>query len=284
MSVDIAVGCAVWDRAWSLDVWFDSLLENVKPERTALAFVVYAEDQRTREIIANRSEDFAKVEIMRHRGQQFSRKQLEAEEYASLAQSRNALLSVAIKLKPVWYVSWDPNIVVAPGTLSKAISLKKPAATVWCWLNRQAPKRMMYGGTEVEFQEPMNSTVLSWRNKQRTGHLPGGEWDEYTGSNWKVQAFQQWALLHRSAYTTCSFGPHPDGEFTKLSQDLAQRGFERWCCADETAVSIQSYEEAELGLQKLLLLAGQKPLAAQRTDPQDDELQTLGLYPTGERQ
>lgn len=284
MSLATVVGCAVWDRAWSLDVWFDSLLENVDPKQTGLAFVVYAEDQRTREIIAKRSEEFRVVEVMRHRGQQFNRRYLEAEEYASLAQSRNALLSVAIKLRPEWYLSWDPNVVVAPGTVPKAISLGKPATTVWCWLNRQAPKRMVYNDTEVEFQEPMRSTVLNWRKEGRAGHLPGGEWDEFSGGVWKAQAIQQWALLHRVAYSSCSFGPHPDGEFAKLSLDLARRGFERWCVADETAVSIQTYEEAELGLRKLLLLADHKPLAAQRTEPQDDELQTLGLYPTGDKQ
>lgn len=289
MTVSTVIGCAVWDRVWCLDVWFDSLLENVDPSDTGLAFVVYAEDQRTREIIARRSGDFAAVDITRHRSQQFGKEALAKEQYASLAQSRNSLLKTAHKLRPEWYLNWDPNIVIPAGSLDRMKDLGKSATTIWSWTNRQAPRRMMYesfklGVIEVEFQDQMFATALGRTAEGRVTHLSGGSWEEFTNATWKAQVIQQFVLLNEQAYRTCSFGPHPDGEFVKLSMDLARRGLECWCYADEIGVSIQNQEEVDAGLRKLLLLAGQTPLASQRVEQDDEELQTLGLYPTGDRQ
>jgi hypothetical protein len=310
VTTDLVVGCPVWDRAWSLPLWFDSVLANVQPERTGLAFVIPANDYATREVIAERCTPFAWCEVVRDRYEQFDREHRQTNNHASLAQARNHLLAIVNRVGPAFYASWDSDLLLAPGVMRQMLAHRfsvsvsggrTPAMmTVWTWLNRQPPTKVRkvpfhgvdeYGeikqGKSVPAwtQVPMAATVMRWEAPIRAHHLDPRDWDRCAQGFWPADVGLAIQMMDARAYKSARYSPHVHGEDIPFNWSLKQRDLPVYCYGEQPGVHLAIHDhrvalqEAALGYPAIMTLAEQKPLAAEWTEPRDEMDVALGMFP-----
>lgn len=289
--VEFIVGAPVWDRAWSLPLWFQSVRANVDPAVTGLCFVVPPSDDATRDAIARLSWGFAWVEVLRDRGPQVAREDRSANNHRTLARARNQILQVVERVRPRWFVSWDTDMLVPVGTVARVCRRELPLVTIWTWLNRQAPRRLLYqNGAEPEevfYQDAVQATAMDWDPHVvgRARHYPGEGFVMRSRSLWPCGVALAWQLMDERAYRYAHYAPHHDGEDVPFNWMLHSRGIQRMCLGD--VVGVHLYDrfasgEIALGWPDVMMLAKQKPLAAEWTGPRTVIHQALGFYPLGQ--
>lgn len=285
------VGAPVWDRAWSLPLWFDSVEANVPKAETGLVFVVPPTDQTSRDVIRERSEGFAFCEVLRDKHKPFDREHRGEQKHTTLAAARNQILVEVNKVRPEWYISWDSDLLIAPGVVEIIAAQQYPICTVWTWLNRQAPEKLQWldedWGEEmrlVQWQEPMQATAMEWHDKQRRAHhLPGESWDKRTQGFWETDVVLGFQMMQRQVYRTCSFDKHIDGEDIPFNLQLEANKIPRWVYGEQPGVHLYTLDRAELewGYPEIMGLADQKPLAATHKPATPNDA-ILGFYPIEE--
>lgn len=294
--LEYLVACPAWDRSWSLDLWFQSVRDNVDPAKTALAFVVPPEDEATRETIRQHTEqnDFAWVEVMRDKNAQFDRDERSSEnKHHTLAVARNRLLGLACKTRPRRFLSWDSDLLLSPGAISRIEEHRKlhPAVIgVWAWLNRHEPHRALDdvdgegNKRRVLWEEPMQATAMEWIAEQKAVHLPGADWDIRTSSLFRADVVLGFQMMPEEVYTSTHYAAHVDGEDIPFNWQLERRKIPRYIFGDEVAVHLYNHDPKEiaLGWPGIMDLANCKPLAATRIEPRDPVDETLGFYPVTE--
>ena len=177
-------------------------------------------DQTSRDVIAARGEQFAFCEVLRDKHQPFDRETRGAVKHSTLAHARNQILVEVNKVRPQHYISWDSDLLVAPGTVEKIAQADVPICTVWAWLNRQEPQRLRHQDADgapmrsVLWQEPMQATAMEWagEDRRRAQHLPGEGWDHYAAGLWQTDVVLGFQMMRPNVYMTCRYGPHADGE------------------------------------------------------------------------
>jgi hypothetical protein len=279
----------VWDRGWCLDIWFDSVCANVEQENTGLCFVVPTEDYASRDVINRRGEEFVFCTVIRDKNEQHDRIARQTDNHRSLALARNAILKQVEEVGPKFYLSWDSDLLVMPGTVGLLRTHDESVQTIWTWLNRQPPKRGRHWveeenrTIEVEWQEPMAATAMAWEAPQRAVHFDGKDWDKYARGHWRCDVALAFQLMKREAYSVASYAPHPHGEDIPFNWALEQRGIPRYCYGEQPGVHLftrdHALEEVKLGYPEIMKLADQKPLAAVRTEPRPEAYEAIGLFP-----
>lgn len=293
MTVSLVVGCPVWDRAWALDTWFDSVEANCDPEDTGLCFVVPPADYATREAIARRSEPFAWCEVLRDRNPAHDRLARQADNHLSLAVARNQILQQVQRVGPRHYLSWDSDLFVEPGLVPELCGLGKPVVTVWTWLNRARPRRVRHfrdpesaEWLDVLVEPPMCATAMEWDEGRtdRAHHLDPARWHECASGLWEADVALAFKLMSPGVYAATHYGPHPHGEDIVFARALARRGIRPWCYGDSVGVHLAldkavAQGETQDPYPKIMALAEQIPLAATHEGERDEDLVTLGYFP-----
>lgn len=285
--IDYLVGCPAWDRAWSLDLWFQSLRSNLEPSKTGLIFVVPPMDESTRDAIDKNSGGFAWVEILRDKNAQYDREdRSEQDNHEALAMARNRLLAVAHKTRPRKFISWDSDLLLSPGALGRIESVASdlPLVGIWAWLNRQAPHR-----TKVETQDkqrsvlweyPMQATAMKWEDLEKASHFEGKEWEMRATGLWRADVVLGFQMMTEHVYCTTYYAAHVDGEDIPFNWQLERRRIPRYICGDEIGVHLYTHnsKEISLGWPDIMDLKTQIPLAASRPEPRDPVDEALGFY------
>lgn len=288
MSLELVIGAPAWDRAWSLPLWFQSVRASVDPGVTGLVFVVPSSDDATRDAIADLSSGFRWVDVLRDQGPQSSRHERPATEHRNLATVRNQILRVVERASPDHYLSWDTDFLVPPGTVEYVGGLGLPMATVWAWLNRQEPRRLLYRPSlrarsyvETWVQDPVCATAMGWwRGAPR--HYPAADFLKRGAGVWRTPITLAWQLMDRRAYRVASYAPHPAGEDVGFNRMLAARGVERWCVGEILGLHLYDRARADeiaLGWPGVMALAEQAPLAATWRGARPPEYEALGIFP-----
>lgn len=280
------VGAPVWDRAWSLPLWFDAVEANVPKAETGLLFVVPPMDQATRDMIAERGKGFAFCDVLRDKHKPFDREHRGEQKHATLAAARNQLLTEVNKIRPDLYVSWDSDMLVAPGVVGEIAKRDLPICTVWTWLNRQKPQRLRHLGDDGElrtvlWQEPMQATAMEWnKNKTRACHLSGTRWEKCIAGFWEAEVVLGFQVMRPNVYSTCFYSKHPDGEDIPFNHRLDALKIKRWVYGDQPGIHLYKLvrEELDLGYPGIMDLAQQRPIASTHT-PRTEEDAILGFYP-----
>lgn len=288
-ALPLIVGAPVWDRAWSLPLWFQSVRANVDPSSTGLVFVVPSTDTPTREAIAALSWGFAWVEVLRDRGVQSVRSDRPGTGHATLAAARNQILQVVSRVQPARYASWDTDFLLPRGGLEMLADQRLPLVTSWAWLNRKAPKLLTYRKCEVQWEDPICATAMGWDRTElgRAIHYPADEFLMRSNGTWRCGVALAFQLMDRRAYMVSHYEPHHDGEDIPFNWRLHQRGVDRWCCGDVLGLHLYDRHaagETALGWPGVMKLAAQKPLAATWTLPRTPEDEAFGFFPITEAQ
>lgn len=290
MSIDYLVGCPAWNRAWSLDLWFESLRANLDTSKTGLAFVVPPADETTRAAIDRNAGDFAWVEIMRDKNEPFDREdRAEDNEHRTLATARNRLLALAVRTRPRRFISWDSDLILAPDAISciESITDKElPVVGVWSWLNRHYPNRMNYVDSEtgdkrkVLWEHPMQATAMMWAGEQKAAHYPGKEWIQRATGLWRADVVLAFQMMTPLVYTSTHYAPHPDGEDIPFNWQLERRRVPRYIYGEEVAVHLYQRDPMEIamGYPDIMNLAEHIPLASKRLEPRSPLDEALGFY------
>lgn len=288
MSIEYLVGCPAWNRAWSLDLWFESLRANLETDKTGLVFVVPPADETTRAAIARNADDFAWVEVMRDKGEPFDREdRAEDNEHLTLATARNRLLGLAARTRPRRFISWDSDLLLAPGALTHIESLGDlPVVGVWSWLNRHTPQSMLHVNPETEerrrvlWEHPMQATAMQWAGKEKAEHFHGSEWYQRATGLWRADVVLAFQMMDLSVYTSTHYAPHPDGEDIPFNWQLERRRVPRYMYGEEIAVHLYQHDpdEIAMGYPEIMNLAEHVPLAASRLEPRDPLDEALGFY------
>lgn len=291
MSLPYVVGGPVWDRGWALDLWFDSVLANVNPAETGLLFACPPHDDSSREVISRRCKSFAFCEVLRDRSEkQYDRRSRLEDKHAALARARNQILAAVSKIHPDFYISWDSDLLIAPGVVDKLARRQLPVSTVWAWLNRQRPRLMRHlnevtGQLEpVLWEEPMCATAMMWDpdRAQVAYHYPPEEWQSRARGLWRCDVVLAWQMMRSSVYSTTHYAPHVHGEDIPFNWSLHQRGIDRWCYGDQPGVHLFDRNEAQreirMGYPTIMNLVHDKPLAAEHTEKRPEEHRVLGFF------
>lgn len=286
--IDYLVGCPAWNRAWSLDLWFASLRDNLDPGTTGLVFVVPPADEATRSVISANAKDFAWVDIMRDKHAQFDRDdRSEDDQHHTLAVARNRLLGVAAKTRPRRFISWDSDLLLAPGALDLIERLGDlPMVGVWAWLNRHGPHQTLFAedGQEprpVLWEEPMQATAMQWDGANKAAHFHGKEWGQRATGCWRADVILAFQMMTAQVYTSTHYAAHPDGEDIPFNWQLERRRVPRYMYGEEIAVHLYHHnpDEIKLGWPDIMDLSTQEPLASSRLDPRSPIEEALGFYP-----
>lgn len=282
------IGCPAWERAWSLELWFQSVMDNVSARDTGLVFVVPSTDQHTREVINEYAGAFAWLEVQRDRNEQYDRlKRGEDDTHQTLAMARNQILQVVNGAKPEWFISWDSDLLLPPGTIEELTRADLPISTVWTWLNRQRPQTANHVNPQtneqrmVAWQEPLAATAMAWDRPQVPIHYPAHEWDMRAGGCWRADVVLAFQMMKPAVYSSTVYQPHRLGEDIPFNWSLHRRRIPRYCWAESLGLHLyrRDQEELDLGWPGIMDLTEQVPLAAQFTEPRDPLDEALGFYP-----
>jgi hypothetical protein len=191
--------------------------------------------------------------------------------------------------KPDWFLSWDSDLLLAPGTIEKIRDMDLPISTVWTWLNRQKPQEAMHVNPEtgderpVCWQEPMAATAMRWEKPHVPVHFPAHEWSMRAQGLWRADVVLAFQMMQQSVYRTTIYGPHKYGEDIPFNWSLERRKIPRYCYGDGLGLHLyrKDPEELDLGWPGIMQLASQVPLAAQDIYPRDPLDEALGFYPKG---
>lgn len=286
MSVELIVGSPSWNTHAVLPLWFQSLRHNVDPSKTGLVFSVPADDGLTRDLIAEHSEGFAWVEILRDRGEPVSRDRRAEKMHSVRSRARNQILQTAALADPPFFLSWDTDILLPPGAIRALASARAAYVSPLIWMNRQEPRvlKLVEDGDyrEVQYQTPVNLSVMRWDplNRFRAIHYPAEQWNALHGRLFKCDVSVGVALMRASAYRSSRYGAHPDSEEVFFCSGLESRGIDRYCVGKIEGLHLYDREPEEPYVwPDVLGLLKQKPLAAD-WEGERSELQKLaGLYP-----
>lgn len=291
--VKLVVGCPVWDRAWALDHWFDSLRANCDPAETGLVFVVPPTDTASRDKINKNKDGFAFCEIVPDRNPQYDRQLRQNDKHESLARARNTLLKHVAAVAPEFYLSWDSDLFAPPGTVQAMMAENKPIMTLWTWLNRAAPRKVRHlpdpevpEWIDCVWEPPMCATAMKWDGVCRAHHLDSRRWDQYASGVWKADVVLAFKLMKREVYATTQYAPNVWGEDLPFNWSLHQRGIERWVWGHDIGLHLsldkdQARLEVAHPYPAIMDLANRVPLGSlwygQQRPP---ELVAMGYYPT----
>jgi hypothetical protein len=250
-----------------------------------LVFVVPPTDTDTRDLIADLSEDFSWVEVLRDRGPQLRRTERPRDGHQTLAAARNQILQVVERVKPDHYLSWDTDYLVPSGTVESLAALGLPLVTVWGWLNRQPPREIRYFNgrdfRDVWTQDPVCATAMT-RDERGPRHYPAEEFIQRSAGVWECDIALAFQLMDARAYRVAHYRPHPAGEDVPFNEMLADRGIPRFCYGDVVGVHLYDRDrkdETALGWPRVMRLAEQAPLAATYFGVRPPEYQASGLFP-----
>ena len=290
MAVDLVIAAPVWDRAWCLELWIESVRANVDPKTTGLVFVCPSSDVATRSAIAEHTDGFAWVEVTRDKLQQSSRQDRHEQQHMALAAARNQALAIAIRACPKWVLNWDSDLLLPPGGVELMQRTGDDFVAAWAWLNRQPPQRMRYMGKhgfqEVFWQPPACFTAMRWSSHQGVPeHYPTEQFLERIGSVWPCAVATGAVLMTERAFRRSKYAPHHDGPHVPFCYALEHAGVERVC--DGRVVGVHLYDrrvqdEIKMGWPDVMQLAEQAPLAATWQQPRSPEFEALGFYDTNE--
>lgn len=286
--IDFVIGAPSWKKAWSLPLWFESVRANVDPSRTGLAFVVPQQDTSTRDTIEALAGGFKWVDIQRDKFFKFDADKIGTfHHHKAMAIAKNCVMSQAIKTTPKYFIGWDTDLILPPGTVEAGMKEKKPLVGVWSWLNRQKPDRYRHVEEDkrvryVKWEAPMQATAMRWVGECKAIHFPSTEWELRSKSTWKADVVLGFQMMTRDVYTGGHiYRGHPDGEDLPFHWGLERKGIPRYIMGEQIGVHLHKpvTEELTSSWPDILEFANQRPLAAEFTEPRSRTDELLGFYP-----
>lgn len=204
----LIVGAPVYQRAWALGRWFDSLFrQKMDLKQTGLVFAHTSGNDSTLEIIEKWGQKFDSLSIIPCEDvKAFGDR--DPERYYSLAILRNRIFDKLREIQPDYYFSWDSDILLPEGTLKGLLKDKKNI--VGPYVDLVPPNGI-----------PNCATKIGDGFRRRK---PYAQFYPQTGL-YEVDAVFAVSLMEQKVFNACSYGYHPGGEDFFMAQQCIDAGF-----------------------------------------------------------
>lgn len=237
----LAVGMPVFQRAWCLPLWFDSLAaqELAPKEDITLCFAYSEGDDETHDILMERGNEYGNLMIYEFDQLPKYPDRMDMSRFTTLAQLRNALLDMVRETKADYFLSWDNDILFEPRALQNLFIDKDAVGAL-----------IDMGGIDAQMKHP---SVM---------HFPDapGEvayrrpWEEYPHSTpFQCDVIMAVKLMKKEVYENTEYRWDAVGEDIGWCHSAHEQGYERWLQPeargihlydkDATLFILEKYEE-----------------------------------------
>lgn len=214
----LAIGMPVFERAWCLPLWFDSLeAQKLAPkEDITLCFVYSKSFDGTYDILRRRGEEYGDLLIYEYDIKTYSSRE-DMARFNELVLYRNWLLDMVKEVDPDYFLSWDNDILFYPGRLQALLEVAASDRVVGALMDMGGrdevmahPSVMDFGATpyEVAFRKP---------------------WKEYPHQEpFKCDIVMAVKLMGREVYQNARYRWDQVGEDIGFCHSCDELGYERW--------------------------------------------------------
>ncbi len=207
----ISIGAPVYQREWVLDRWFASILDQeLSLKNTSIIFAYTEGNDNTLDIIHKYGQKFSDCVVLECNDLP-AFVDRNPKRYETLAILRNRIIDKLRELQPDYYVSWDTDILLPPGTVKGLIKDNKDVV-----------------GPYVDLVPPQDIPNCATRKgsdfrriKPYTKFYPKGELFE-------VDAVFAVSAMKNKVFNTCYYKSHPGGEDYGWAENLRDAGFHSW--------------------------------------------------------
>jgi hypothetical protein len=216
MTLNLAIGCPVYNRAWSLPRWFQCIFDQkISTKNTDLVFAYTEGEDNTKEILEKYGERFRSLNIIECNDiPAFGNR--DAARFYPLVVLRNRILMKLRELQPDYYFSYDSDILLPEGTLKELVKDNKDIVAPWVALDLQG-------------MIPNCATAL-----------PGGGFKRYKPYEqfypqkglYEVSTVFAVFLMKNPVFNTCTYKWHTGGEDFGFAQEVIKAGFTSWMHGD----------------------------------------------------
>lgn len=221
----LLIGVPCHHRQWCLDEWFDSLEAQDVPERTQLVFMLSDPSDPSLQVIFRRWEKWqARIELADGLPSFEEHEKHAPGRYAVLAEIRNRLLRIAAAQSPAYYLSWDTDIILEPGSIRAMIETSRsgPAPLI------SAVGALTDMGGEVYPGHP-SMMALDGTDARRYDDLSVGQLVLEQRPQ-QVGVVMGCVLMSPGAYRNARYADHILGEDVGWAIQCEAMGIERWIC------------------------------------------------------
>ena len=212
----IVIGCPVFERAWSLPRWFNSIFQqkiNLKQTELVFALTDFGNDN-TLDIITKYGQKFNSLTVIDCNDiKAFGGR--DSERYYSLVVLRNRIFDKLREIQPDYYFSYDTDILLPEGTLKGLIKDKKDI--VGPWVDLVPPNGI-----------PNCVTRIGNGFRRRK---PYAQFYPQTGL-YEVDTVFAVSLMAAPVFNTCTYKWHPGGEDYGFAEEVINAGFHSWMDAN----------------------------------------------------
>jgi hypothetical protein len=219
--VKLIVGCPVYERAWSLPRWFDSVeSQNLRGIELEYLFAYSVSQDDTLKIITQRAPEarFIDVDDL----DAFPDRKDSARLHV-LAEIRNRMLERVRELDPDYYLSWDSDVLLAPDALDE-LFVAVDDFDAQC----VSPLFGMLGGDP---RYPSFPSAMEWlKPPMRSDQARHMDPDALLALDQPVPVDINMGvvLMSRQCYQAGEYRWHAQGEDLGRAQSLEEHGIDRW--------------------------------------------------------
>lgn len=214
----LAVGMPVFERAWCLPLWFESLEAQklVPKEDITLCFAYSKGYDGTYDILRRRGEEYGNLLLYEFDLKTYSDR-MDMSRFHELAALRNALLDMAKETEADYFLSWDNDILFYPERLRELFAV--------CGRDRAVGALIDMGGQDEAMQHP---SVMQFPDVE--GEIAyRNHWNTYPHTEaFKCDVIMAVKLMGRDVYENTRYKWDPVGEDIGWCLDCEEKGYERW--------------------------------------------------------
>jgi hypothetical protein len=213
--MNLAIGCPIYNREWSLPRWFQSLFDQkIQPSKIDLVFAYTEGGDGTKPLLEKYGEKFNSLTIIDCNDiKAFGDR--DSARYYSLVILRNRIFDKLREIQPDYYFSWDSDILLPEETLKGLIKDKKDI--VGPWVDLVPPNGI-----------PNCVTKIGEGFRRRK---PYAQFYPQTGL-YEVDTVFAVSLMAAPVFNTCTYMHHPGGEDYGFAINVMSAGFKSYMDAN----------------------------------------------------
>jgi len=216
--MNLAIGCPIYNREWSLPRWFQSLFnQKINLKKTDLVFAYTEGNDNTKDIIEKYGSKFNSLIILDCNDvKAFGNR--DSERYYSLVILRNRIFDTLRELQPDYYFSYDSDILLPDETLKALIKEKKDI--IGPWVDLVPP-----GGIP-------NCVTLMPNGGGFRRRKPYDKFYPKNAGVYEVSTVFAVSLISNKVFNSCYYKWHSGGEDYGFAEEVINAGFKSYMHSD----------------------------------------------------